>query len=134
MGFAVCRFNKETGCNETSSRHYHIDVQDKDLRLNVPDMWKHYMTKHLVQPTKEEREAVMSLDLSQINTQMMQTRSISTYAHPSKELLVLYVEKTDTGYSHEIGTKPDTEFIEKLEEILQPVQPVQTKGFKATYR
>lgn len=133
MGFAICRFNADEGCRETGSQEWHIQLPDVGRAINVPSMWKHYMTEHLVQPTHEERGVIMSADPAQATGRLIQTRGLERPA----ELMVLYVERLGPNqYSHEIGTKPDTEFIEKLERILADVQPIQTKclDFRPGYR
>nr|MCK4930098.1 hypothetical protein [Nanoarchaeota archaeon] len=130
MGFAFCRFHEETGCDETGSQEYHVHLEDLDVMINVPSMWEHYMTKHLVQPTKREKEVIMSADPEKATGRFIQTRGTEN----PEELMVLYVEKTESGYTHQIGTKPDTKFIEKLETILKKFEPYQTKGFKPGYR
>jgi hypothetical protein len=56
MGYAICRFNKDEGCNEISGTHWIMYFADIDKMVNVPNMWKHYMINHNVQPTIEERE------------------------------------------------------------------------------
>lgn len=124
MGFAVCRFNEETGCTETSSRHYLVFLDDRYLMLNVPEMWKHYIVDHLVQPLEREREVVMSANPEYARTMRVLTRSLQR----PEEVKVLYVEKTPDGYTHEIGDRVDTEFMKKLEVLLSKVEPIQTKG------
>lgn len=130
MGFAFCRFREETGCKETGSRHYNINLEDLNVAISVPSMWKHYMTEHLVQPTAREREVIMKADPEQATGERIQTRGLERPEY----LMVLYVEKTEKGYTHEIGAKPDTEFIEKLEKIVKRFDPVQTKGSEPGYR
>ena len=131
MGFAICRFNKDKGCSETGSQEYHINLQDLNIHLNVPSMWKHYMTEHLIQPTQREREVVMKADPSQAIGNFMTTRSAVEPEH----VKVLYVERIDQNqYSHQVGTQPDTQFIHKLETIIKNIEPAQTKGFDSGQR
>ncbi len=113
MGIAFCRFKEETGCAEIASEHYLINLEDLEVRINVPAMWKHYMTEHLVQPTEKERETIMAANPDRTSGTLIGTRSASE----PKEVKIMYVEKIDGSYSHEIGNKADTEFIEKLETI-----------------
>lgn len=124
MGFAYCRFREETGCDETGSREYHVHLTDKNLILNVPELWAHYMTDHLVQPLKREKEVVMSATPEHAQTVMIGTFSLRR----PEEVKVLYVEKTPDGYTHKIGDSVDTEFMKKLEILLSKVEPLQTKG------
>lgn len=72
----------------------------------------------------------MAADPEKATGTKIQTRGLEGPEH----LMVLYVEKTEKGYTHQIGTKPDTEFIGKLETILKKFEPYQTKGFKPGYR
>lgn len=133
MGFAMCRFNADEGCNKTGSQEWHVQLPDINLVINVPSMWKHYMTDHLVQPTAEERAAVMSADPAQATGKFITTIGAPRPAR----LMVLYVNRLGQNqYTHQIGTEPDTEFIGKLESILANVEPLQTKGlgFKSGYR
>ncbi len=130
MGFALCRFHEETGCSETGGQEYRVHLQDLNIMINVPSMWKHYMDEHLVQPTELERDVVMSADPTRATGQLIRTRS----SQRSEEIKVMYVEKTDTGYTHQIGTKSDVPFINKLETILNKIQPLQTKGIGPVYR
>ena len=130
MGFALCRFSEETGCGETGSRHYIVHLPDINTKINVPEMWKHYMLEHLIQPNKEEREAIMNANPQKASGKLIRMRS----AEKPKEVNVMYVEKTDDGYSHEIGMVPDYEFIRKLESILSRIEPLQTKGIRARKR
>jgi len=126
MGFALCRFNEDEGCKETGSQEWYVTLPDVNRTINVPSMWKHYMVSHLVQPTAEEREVVMAADPTKATGEFIRTRGAVRPA----ELMVLYVErKGPNQYSHQVGTQPDTEFIEKLEGILANVQPSQTKSF-----
>jgi hypothetical protein len=124
MGFAFCRFREETGCSETGSREYHAFLSNMNIFLDVPEMWKHYMTRHLVQPTKREKEVVMSADPNYVK------RAFWENGPPKdmEKIQILYVEKASGGYTHPIGDKVDTEFAEKLEIILSKVKPNQTKG------
>jgi len=119
MGFAYCRFREETDCSEMGSQHYNVHLSDLDVMINVPSMWKHYMTEHLIQPTQREREFVMAADPNQATGTLITTRS----QERPKELRIMYVEKNETGYSHQIGTQPDIQFIDKLETILNGIQP-----------
>jgi len=122
MGFAVCRFSQDAGCEKTGSQHWYVRLPD--LTLNVPFLWKHYAEDHLIQPTSEERSVVLAADLSTVTGQFVQTRSIAT----PRELLVLYVERLGKNrYSHIVGSERDVEFISKLEQLLEKVQSVQTK-------
>jgi hypothetical protein len=125
MGFALCRFKDETGCQVTGSQEFHIRLEDLKVDLNVPTMWRHYMIEHLVQPNKDEMDTIMNADVNNTTGKFMQTRSMEQ----NRKLHVLYVEKTDSGYTHEIGEKVDKEFINKLDLILKPYQPIQAKGF-----
>jgi hypothetical protein len=109
MGYALCRFD---GCTEKGSTHYLVRLTDLNKILNVPIMWKHYMTEHLVQPTELEREIVMAADPEKAISGMIVTGCMTS------EIKVMYVERTETGYTHELGDKPDTEFVDKLEMIL----------------
>ncbi|MAH07182.1 hypothetical protein CMI38_02950 [Candidatus Pacearchaeota archaeon] len=133
MGYAKCRFNEDKGCNETGSQEWYVHLADLGKTINVPSMWKHYMQDHLVQPMSEERRVIMATDSTQATGEHITTRGS---ARPA-ELMVLYVERTGPNqYTHQIGEKPDTEFIDKLESILENVQPLQTKGigFRPGYR
>ncbi len=155
MGFAICRFNEETVCSEKGSSHYYVTLNDLKVTLNVPSMWKHYLTKHLVQPTKEEREIVMKADPKMANGKQaftFSTRNISEIKDYTKEeteairkklaqgirelekikyVNILYVENLEKGkYTHDIGTKVDTEFIGKLEQLLEKGEQEQTKRIK----
>jgi len=126
MGWAVCRFNEEKGCEETGSKEWHVILPDLNVSINVPSMWKHYMINHLIQPTAEERKTIMAADPAKAKRECIMTRSSA--AMPA-DLMVLYVEKTGKNiYTHEIGEKPDTEFINKLEKIIGNKTPWQTKG------
>jgi hypothetical protein len=128
MGWANCRFKDETGCKETGSSHYHVTLEDIGVMLDVPCMWKHYMTEHLVQPTERERQAVMAANSDKASSKKIQTRG------RPEIIQVMYVEKTDRGYTHNIGTRPDTEFIEKLETLIgNKGEPLMTFG-KPGYR
>jgi len=125
MGFAICRFNADERCSKTGSQEWYVQLPDVNRVINVPSMWKHYMVDHLVQPTPEERAVIMAADPAQATGEFITTRGA---ARPA-ELMVLYVERLGQNqYTHQIGTKPDTEFIGKLESILANVQPLQTKG------
>jgi len=117
MGWANCRFQEETDCSETGSVDYHVNVGNLGVVLNVPSMWEHYATEHLVQPTAREREVVMDADPSTVSGRRRLTRSL----HQQETVKILYVERTDSGYTHDVGTEPDTEFIDKLELILSKV-------------
>jgi hypothetical protein len=133
MGFAICRFNKDEGCNETGSQEWHINLPDINTDINIPSMWKHYMINHLIQPTAEEKKVIMTADPAKAVGQFIGTRNLEDPKH----LMVLYVERTNENqYSHQVGTKADTEFINKLEQILEQVKPLQTKGsdFRPGYR
>ena len=126
MGYALCRFRDETGCYEKGSQEYNVLLPDLGIRINVPSMWKHYMTEHLVQPNENEREIVMAADPSKATGILAGTLSISKEI--PEEVLIMYVEKTESGYTHQTGIKPDVEFINKLEAILSKVPPWRTKG------
>lgn len=118
MGSALCRFS-EDGCQETGSQHYYVNLPN--AKLNVPSLWKHYMTEHLIQPTDLEREVIMAANPDQATGRRVITKSV-------EEIKILYVEKTDTGYTHQIGTEPDIQFIEQLEKILDGIEPRRTRG------
>jgi hypothetical protein len=125
MGWANCRFKEETGCNKTGSQEWRINLLNLDIRINVPSMWKHYMTEHLVQPTLQEREVIMAADPSKVEGSFITTRSINSFP----EIKILYVEKLEDGsYTHQIGKQVDTQFMTKLEQILDRVRPLQTKS------
>lgn len=124
VGFAFCRFKEETGCSETGSKEYHVFLSNANTFLNVPEMWKHYMTEHLVQPTKIEKDVIMNADPRYVKKAFWKNGP----PQDMKEIQVLYVEKTSGGYTHSIGKRIDSEFIEKLEAILSKVEPLQTKG------
>ena len=124
MGWAYCRFKEETGCSYTGSMHYIVHLPDLGILLNVPSMWKHYMIDHLVQPLPKEQEVVMRANPKIANGTIVHTLSSKL----PEELHVLYVEKTSQGYTHHQSATPDTEFIEKLEKILERVQPLRTRG------
>lgn len=125
MGWANCRFKEETGCNKTGSQEWHVNLLDQGIKINVPSMWKHYITSHLVQPTIQEREIIMSADPSKTEGSFITTRGMNSFP----EIKILYVEKLEDGkYSHQVGTQVDTEFITKLEKILNAVEPLQTKS------
>jgi hypothetical protein len=133
MGFAFCRFREQTGCKELGSQEWHISLNESNVILNIPSMWKHYMQEHLVQPTNEEREIVLSANPKNVSGTFIGTRGLQSF----REVKILYVEKLESGgYTHQIGTSPDTEFINKLEEIIQGIEPLQTKGIdsKPGYR
>ncbi len=127
MGWGECRFKEETDCRERGSIDYRVTLPDIRVRIDVPVMWKHYMLQHFVQPTEREREIIMSADPSQASGRERLTRSLM------EEVRILYVEKTSRGYTHEVGTEPDTKFIEKLERILSCTKPRQTKNFGRHY-
>ena len=125
MGWANCRFQEDEGCNQTGSQEWRLYLPDVNRAINVPSMWKHYMTDHLVQPTAEERRVIMAADPSKATGKFITTRG----AAEPELLMVLYVERLGKNhYTHQIGTTPDTEFIGKLEAILAGVRPLQTKG------
>jgi translation initiation factor 2B subunit (eIF-2B alpha/beta/delta family) len=87
-------------------------------------MWKHYVIDHFVQPTEEERTIIMTADPEKASVNV-------AYTFGKQEMkLILYVEKTDKGYTHRTGEKPDKEFIGKLEEILKKIEPEQTREIK----
>jgi len=124
MGFALCRFKTKTGCQETGSREWHIQLADLKVGINLPSMWKHYMQVHKVQPTAREREIIMSADPKYATGQCFTTRGMNTYP----EEKILYVEKLENGYTHQTSEIVDEEFIVKLESLLQGIEPWQTKG------
>jgi len=128
MGFAFCRFKQETGCSETGSTHYWVQLHDIGIGIDVPEMWKHYMTEHFVQPTKRERYIVMRADVDLTDGIEVGTLGKEPPGKRPEFEQVLYVEKKGDTYSHRIGTEPDTEFIGKLERILAHVDATQTKG------
>ena len=76
----MCRFHEETGCSETGSQEYHVNLPDLDIMINVPSMWKHYMTNHLVQPTQREREIIMKADPEQAAGKLWDTKSLQMSA------------------------------------------------------
>lgn len=126
MGWANCRFQEDEGCNQTGSQEWHVNLQDVNRAINVPSMWNHYMTYHLVQPTAEERQVIMAADPAKATGKFITTRD----AKRPERLMVLYVERLGKNqYTHQIGTTPDNEFIGKLEAILAGVRPLQTKAF-----
>ncbi len=130
MGWANCRFREDEGCKETGSQEWYVHLPDVNRVINVPSMWRHYMIDHLVQPTAEERKVIMAADPAKANGRFKMTRGAT-------ELMVLYIERLGKNqYTHQIGIKPDNEFIGKLEAILMNVRPLQTKGFdfKPGYR
>ena len=104
-----------------------VQFHDLGVGIDVPGMWKHYMTEHLVQPTERERYLIMAADVEHADGIHLYSLGTGTSGRPEYEQ-VLYVEKIGSGYSHTIGTEPDTEFISKLERILAHVNPTQTKG------
>lgn len=123
MGRANCRFKQDEGCTETGSEHYEVFLSDLGIRINVPIMWKHYAQEHLVQPTEEERETVMKSNPKRASGKLVTTKSIDM----PRELNILYVERLGRNrYTHEIGTTPDSEFIEKLETLLGKARTMQT--------
>jgi hypothetical protein len=125
MGWANCRFRLDEGCQKTGSQEWYVILADLGMSINVPSMWKHYMVDHLVQPTAEERRVIMAADPAKATGEFIATRGA---ARPA-ELMVLYVERMGMNqYTHQIGTQPDTQFIEKLEQILEGIEPQQTKG------
>ena len=128
MGWANCRFQQETDCQETGSGEYHLHLKDLSVVLNVPDLWKHYMTKHLVQPTEQERDFVMRANHAHVDCDHAYT--CGTFGSRPREILVLYVEKKGNNYTHPIGTQPDTEFISKLEQLLAKGKRIQTRGIR----
>jgi len=129
MGFAICRFEQDKGCNAMGSQEWHIFFGDK--YINVPSMWKHYMTGHLIQPTEEERQTIMNADPSGARGKLIQTRGAQLLLQQK----ILYVERIGKDqYTHEVGESPDFEFIEKLENILAEIRPLQTKGTSQVYR
>ncbi|MFH0949535.1 MAG: hypothetical protein V1802_03535 [Candidatus Aenigmatarchaeota archaeon] len=119
-GFAICRFRYETGCNRIGSKEYHAWLKNFDAGINVPELWEHYMTDHLVQPTKLEREVIMKTNPDDVTDRIPPGRSY-------KKFMIMYVERTKKGYSHKAGTEPDTEFIDKLKLILKNAKLLQTK-------
>jgi hypothetical protein len=122
MGFAFCRFKENTGCSVTGSTEYMVHLEDKNILLNVPEMWKHYLEDHLVQPLRSEREVVMSADPMYANACL-----IGTFGTP-REIPILYVEKTQGGYTHEVGRVVDAEFRDKLQTLVNSGKFFQTKG------
>ena len=121
MGFAFCRFKEKTGCSKTGSMEYDIHLEDQNVMLNVPEMWKHYLEDHLVQPLKSEREIVMSANPMYANSCLIGTFSIL------KEVPILYVEKTPNGYTHEVGSTIDKEFRDRLQLLVNSGKMFQTK-------
>lgn len=121
MGFAVCRFYTDEGCAHTGNQEWRVELPDVGRVINVPSMWRHYALDHLVQPTIEEREIIMSADSSQSKGVLISTRG---FFNPV-ELKVFYVERLGLNkYTHNIGEKPDIEFVEKLESILSNARPL----------
>jgi hypothetical protein len=124
MGIGICRFAEKTGCYESGSRHYRIFLKDKNIILNVPELWEHYMMKHSVQPTEEEKRFVMDAHLEDIRKPFWPDGSPPDL----KEVQILYVEKKRNGYTHKTGGEVDTEFKRKLEALLRKGETVYTKG------
>lgn len=121
MGSALCRFNEKTGCNERGSHEYHAYLKDSGINITVPSMWKHYMVDHLVQPSSREREIIMGANPEMISGKLVAHRGISDIEK------ILYVERVGDSYTHSVGSKPDTEFIEKLDELILKIVPYYNK-------
>ena len=128
MGFALCRFREETGCSKTGSQHYWVQLHNLGALIDVPELWKHYMTEHLVQPNERERFLIENADVDHSDGIHLYTLGRDAPGKRPEFEQVLYVEKTATGYTHEIGTKPDTGFISKLERLIAHIDSTQTKG------
>ena len=127
MGYGDCRFKPENGCKRQGSSHYLITFKDKNIVLNVPSMWKHYMKDHLVQPTLEEFGYVMNANLEKVETFHASTigesefkLSIGIEKLGVLEIPILYVERlaSESGYTHKIGDSPNAKFISKLEDMI----------------
>ncbi len=116
MGWAECRFKDETGCKRTGSSHILLEVIDSGDKLNIPIMWEHYAIDHRVQPSENERSIVMNLSPDKVRGRIIQTRSITGI--PVEGVPILYVEKTENGYSHEIGEDVDWRFTQHLDSLL----------------
>jgi len=125
MGLAYCRFNSETRCNETCGTFYLIPLNDLHIVIDVPFMWKHYMIDHLVQPNEKEREIIMSADPEKASFNNVSPANLQ-HLDDEQFYKILYVEQTQTGYTHKAGTMPDIEFINKLETILSGFRPIIT--------
>lgn len=94
-------------------------MPDMGIYMMVPEMWEHYATNHLVLPTDQERELVMAADPDTAIGNMKN----QFFSRERAGVPVLYVERIDGEYSHKIGNKPDTEFINKLERLVGGIAP-----------
>jgi hypothetical protein len=105
MGFGECRF----GCGEKTNIDYTIPLKHLNTGLQVCGLWQHYMEVHNVKPKKEIRDLIFGkpVDLAKLPK-----------TPPLDYVKVLYVEKTDSGYDHEVGESPDWEFIHRLDDLI----------------
>ena len=116
MGWADCRFKDEAGCKRNGSAHILLDILDSRDQLNIPIMWEHYTIDHKVQPNVNERSIIMNLSADKVRGRIIQTRSVSGGSIDG--VPILYVEKTEKGYSHNVGEDVDWRFVEKLDSLL----------------
>ena len=112
MGYGYCRF----GCGYKTNEDYLVQMKEPDIILLVCGMWRHYAEYHKVQPRKEIRELVMGKDVDISKLPRRETGDMNA-------IPILFVEKRkglfkkDT-YTHKIGESADTEFIEKLQNLI----------------
>lgn len=114
MGYGYCRFE----CGHGTNIDYMVQLKELDIILQICGMWRHYAECHNVQPKKEVRRLIMGeadIDVSKLPKMEMG----GIYTVP-----VLFVEKVKGGvfrkekYTHEIGNSPNTEFIDKLQNLI----------------
>ncbi|MBS3091144.1 hypothetical protein J4217_01700 [Candidatus Pacearchaeota archaeon] len=123
MAINYCAFRENTGCVREGGSEYSVRLQDLDVTITVPFLWKHYMLDHLVQPNQKEREIIMKADPSRANRQLPKIQLLS-----SATTKVLHITTNLLGYSHQIGLQPDIQFINKLESILRPFIPLEERS------
>lgn len=112
MGFGYCRFE---GCEEGTNIDYNLSLQDQDVELLICGLWEHYATEHNVLPPERVREVVMSADPELATSHMVAPLA-------GERFEIYFVEREGEGFNHKIGEEPDTEFIDKLKEIIDEVE------------
>lgn len=119
MGFGHCRF----GDGKVTNTDYYVVLEDMQAELLVCGLWRHYAEDHNCLPPDNVRNIVMNAD-----SRYAKSQKIRYYNKKQlKRYQVLFVEKKNGGFDHKIGKKPDTAFIDKLEDLI-------SKGKKITYR
>lgn len=115
MGF--CRFE---GCQAATNLDYSVFLPDQNLELYICGLWGHYAKEHNVLPPARVREAVLAA-----NPNLAKSESIAWRGEPGPERLSIYfVETQGDAFNHQIGDSPDIGFINKLEQILDGIQPI----------